>query len=85
MNGRLAARVFVLCLVWLLAWTPYAAMSLWVMFFDARGLSPTLGLIPTLCCKVSAGANAMLYGLRYNRYFIIVPPSDCVIIFGAVY
>ena len=77
MEVTLAKRVCALFLVWLVAWTPYAAMSCWIMFFDARGLSPTLGLIPTLCCKVSAGANAVLYGLRYNMYIKSVHPSDC--------
>lgn len=57
-----------LMMVWVAAWTPYMTISVWAMFFDASGLSPILGLIPTLCCKVSAGTNAMLYGLRYDKY-----------------
>ena len=56
--------VWILLFVWMLAWTPYAVMSVYVMFFNANGLSPILGLIPNVCCKTSAGLNVMLYGLR---------------------
>ena len=67
MEETLAKMVALLLVVWFLAWTPYATMCCWVMFFDAEGLSPGIALIPTLCCKVSAGTNAMLYGLRYSE------------------
>ena len=64
MEEMLAKMVCLLMFIWFIAWTPYAAMSIWIMFFEAHGLTPILGLVPTLCCKVSAGTNAMLYGLR---------------------
>ena len=64
MEEKLAKMVSLLLVVWVLAWTPYAAISCWIIFFDAKNLSPIMGLIPTLCCKVSAGTNAMIYGLR---------------------
>ena len=63
MEEKLSKMVTTLLLVWFAAWTPYAAMSLWIMI-DARYLSPGLGLIPIMACKTSAGANAILYGLR---------------------
>ena len=65
MEITLAKMVSLLIFVWLLAWTPYVILSTWIMFFNAKGLSPVLGVIPTVCCKISAGANALLYGLRY--------------------
>lgn len=65
MEEKLAKMVSLLLVVWFLAWTPYATMSCWIMFFNAEGLSPVMALVPTLCCKVSAATNAMLYGLRY--------------------
>ena len=65
MEEKLAKMVSLLLVVWFIAWTPYAAMSCWIMWFNAKGLSPVMALIPTLCCKVSAATNAMLYGLRY--------------------
>ena len=68
MEITLAKMVSLLIFVWLLAWTPYVILSTWIMFFKARGLSPVLGVIPTVCCKISAGANALLYGLRYSSF-----------------
>ena len=57
-------RVCGLLLVWFVAWTPYAALSMWAMVFEVRGLSLELAIIPAVCCKGSAAANAMFYGLR---------------------
>ena len=64
MEKRLAKMVCVLLVIWALAWTPYAVMSIWIMFCDSKGLSPVYGLIPTICCKLSAGLNTLLYGIR---------------------
>ena len=64
MELRLVKMVCTIILIWFMAWTPYAIMSIWVMFFDAKGLSPTMAVVPTLCTKGSAFANALLYGLR---------------------
>ena len=68
MEETLAKMVCLLLFVWIMAWTPYATMSCWITFFGARGLTPILGVIPLCCCKISAGTNAMLYGLRYSHY-----------------
>ena len=68
MEMKLAKMACTILLVWFIAWTPYAVMSFWVMFFDGNGLTPVLGLLPTICTKGSAFANALLYGLRYTKY-----------------
>ena len=67
MEMRLAKMACTILLVWFLAWTPYAIMSFWIMFFGADGLTPALGVIPTICTKGSALSNAMLYGVRYQN------------------
>ena len=64
MEVTLAKMVCTLLFVWLLAWTPYVILSCWILFFNAKGLSPIIGVLPTFCCKTSALANGMLYGLR---------------------
>ena len=64
MEVTLAKMVSLLLVVWFLAWTPYVIMSIWIIFFDSKGLTPIIGIIPTICCKLSACANALLYGLR---------------------
>ena len=70
MEVTLAKMVSLLLVVWVFAWTPYVVMSVWIMFFNAKGLTPILGIIPTICCKISAFANGLLYGLRYNYHFL---------------
>ena len=64
MEVKLVKMACTILLVWFMAWTPYTIMSIWTMFFNASGLSPTIALIPTICTKGSAFANALLYGLR---------------------
>ena len=65
MEVKLAKMACTIVLVWFMAWTPYAILSLWIMFFNANGMSPLTGLIPTVCTKSSAFANSLLYGIRY--------------------
>ena len=62
---KLSNTVGIILLFWILAWTPYAIMAIWAMFFDSYGLSPNIGLIPVLSCKISAAVNVLVYGLRY--------------------
>ena len=69
MEMKLAKMACTILLVWFIAWTPYAVMSFWVMFFNGSGLTPVLGLLPTICTKGSAFANALLYGLRYAKIY----------------
>ena len=64
MESKLVRMVITLIFVWAFAWTPYAIMALWAMFFDSYNLSPVMGVIPLLFCKISAGVNVMIYGLR---------------------
>ena len=63
MEIQLAKMVSLLLFVWVISWTPYAIMSVWIIAFDGRGLSTSLALVPTVCCKTSAAFNAFLYGI----------------------
>ena len=60
--GKMACKLLIL---WMIAWTPYAVMNLWMMFFSPNGITAVFGLIPTICTKCSAAGNAALYGIRY--------------------
>ena len=64
MEAKLSRMVTKLIFVWAFAWTPYAIMAIWAMFFNASHLTPIMGVIPLLFCKISAGANSLIYGLR---------------------
>ena len=57
--------VFVILLVWLLAWTPYVILHCWIMFFETQTLSAEMAIAPSLCCKLSAAVNSLLYGVRW--------------------
>ena len=82
MEEKLTKMVSFLQIVWLLAWTPYAMMHCWIMFFNASRLSPIVGMVPCFCCKISAATNAMLYGLRYLFFRIELPVCKKVYIVG---
>ena len=51
-------------LIWFISWSPYAILSIWTMFFDHYELSPVIAVVPTICTKGSAFANAMFYGIK---------------------
>ena len=68
MEITLGKMVSVVLFVWFLAWTPYASMNLWAIIYDSHGLKPIMGIVPTICCKLSAAANAILYGIRYFKF-----------------
>ena len=65
MEIKLARMACTILLLWIICWTPYAAMHGYVMFFNAEGMSPITGLLPTMITKFSSFSNSMLYGLRY--------------------
>ena len=49
---------------WILAWTPYLILHLWIIFGNLEYLKMEFAIVPTLCCKLSAAVNALLYGVR---------------------
>ena len=61
---KLSKTFMLLVLVWVIAWTPYAMLIVWIICFDAQGVTPIVGLVPVVFCKLSAAGNVMLYGLR---------------------
>ena len=58
--------IFVILLVWILAWTPYVILHCWIMFFEPNSLSAEMAIAPSLFCKSSAAVNSLLYGVRYS-------------------
>ena len=63
MEVQLTKMVSLLLFVWVLAWTPYAILSVWIILFEAKGLTTIMALVPTVCCKSSAAFNSFLYGI----------------------
>jgi hypothetical protein len=63
MEIQLAKMVSIILLVWIIAWTPYAILSVWIILLDGAGLSTSIAIAPTVCCKTSAAFNSFLYGI----------------------
>lgn len=66
MEHTLARMTTFLLILWILSWTPYTVMSVWIMFFQAEGLTPNIALLPTIMCKLSGALNGFIYGVRYE-------------------
>lgn len=60
-EGKVTKVVLVMVLAFLVAWTPYAAMALFVQFGDADLISPAMAVIPALIAKSSICYNPIIY------------------------
>ncbi|CAG0900326.1 unnamed protein product [Darwinula stevensoni] len=67
MQRRLNRSVLMVVVIWMLSWTPYAAVvlvgSLWSQY-----LTPGMSMIPALACKASACINPYIYGIRNPQF-----------------
>ena len=64
MELDLVKTLLLLLALWMLSWIPYTIMSLWILLFDAKNLTPELAFVPTLLCKFSATLNNFIYVVR---------------------
>ncbi len=64
MERTLAGMVCSLLVLWIIAWTPYAMLSLWILIFGGQDVSQAAAFAPIIACKLSATLNAFLYGIR---------------------
>ena len=56
--------IMTILVVWISAWTPYLILHCWIMFGNLQYISVEMAIVPTLCCKLSAVANSLIYGVR---------------------
>ncbi|KAA0204025.1 MWS opsin, partial [Hyalella azteca] len=54
--------------LWLVCWTPYAAIVLQGLFFDQSSITPLVSMLPALLCKTTACYNPMVYALSHPRF-----------------
>ncbi|XP_069104317.1 visual pigment-like receptor peropsin isoform X2 [Argopecten irradians] len=63
-------KVTMMCITmlssYILAWTPYTLLSLWVMFIG--DVQPWLHVFPTLMAKSSTLSNAIVYGILSSKF-----------------
>ena len=60
----LAKMVFVLLLLWIFSWTPYAILASWTIFSGGATLTQKFAVVPTVMCKLSGTFNGFIYGVR---------------------
>nr|QDD55729.1 opsin 2 [Parhyale hawaiensis] len=54
--------------LWLICWTPYAAIVLQGLFFDQSTITPLVSMLPALLAKSTACYNPMVYALSHPRF-----------------
>ena len=63
---KLWRRTFLLILLWLATWTPYAGVFLASVTGHARHVTPHVDMLPAVICKLSTAINPFIYGLRWD-------------------
>ena len=59
----------VMCLAFLISWTPYAVISFWSSYFQHVSKTPTsLGTISAVLAKMSAFANPIIYSFLHPKF-----------------
>ncbi|CAG0883900.1 unnamed protein product [Darwinula stevensoni] len=69
LQGKLNRVVILVVVIWVLSWTPYAAVVL-IGAVRSQYLTPGMSMIPALACKTSACINPYIYGIR-NPHFMM--------------
>ncbi|XP_076037949.1 compound eye opsin BCRH2-like [Oratosquilla oratoria] len=54
--------------LWLICWTPYAAIVVQGMFFDQASITPLVSMLPALLAKTASCYNPMIYAISHPRY-----------------
>ncbi|KAH3869732.1 hypothetical protein DPMN_032901 [Dreissena polymorpha] len=54
--------------LFLVAWTPYAAVCLWSLFGDVSSIPSQILVVPSMFAKSSACYNPVVYALVNKRY-----------------
>jgi len=54
--------------VFLLAWTPYAAVAFIAAFGDRNKLTPFASMVPALCSKLTACIDPFIYAINHPKY-----------------
>ncbi|XP_063857781.1 compound eye opsin BCRH2-like [Scylla paramamosain] len=54
--------------LWLLTWTPYAAVVLTGLFGDQNKLTPLVSALPGLICKTASVYNPIMFAISHPRF-----------------
>jgi r-opsin len=65
---RIAKAAFTIFFLFVCAWTPYAIVGLTGAFGDKSLLTPTVTMIPAVCCKIVSCLDPWVYAISHPRY-----------------
>ncbi len=64
-----AAKVAIVNItLWIFAWTPFTAISMWGVWYDNSIVTPLISELPIVCAKTSAVYNPIIYALSHPKY-----------------
>ncbi|KAK4886684.1 hypothetical protein RN001_002955 [Aquatica leii] len=58
---RIAALIFIMIIAFVIAWSPYAIMALFIQFGNRNLITPSIAVIPALMAKSSICYNPIIY------------------------
>lgn len=64
LERKLASRLLLIIIIWVVGWTPFSAIALTQMAGYGHTVNKNVSLAAMLLCKVSSIINACLYGIR---------------------
>lgn len=65
---RAAKIAIVNVCLWIFAWTPFTAVAMIGVWYDASFISPLISELQILCAKTSAVYNPIVYALSHPKY-----------------
>ncbi|KAK2554600.1 Melanopsin [Acropora cervicornis] len=65
---KTARMACVMSYCFLFAWTPYAAVSLYVFLWKPQSMAPSISIVPALFAKTSACFNPVIYFLLFRKF-----------------
>jgi len=67
--------------LWLICWTPYAAVVVQGLFFDQRSLTPLVSMLPALLAKSASVYNPIIYAINHPKFRLALKnqmPGFCI-------
>jgi len=67
--------------LWLICWTPYAAVVVQGLFFDQSAITPLVSLLPALLAKSASVYNPIIYAINHPKFRLALKkqmPGFCI-------
>ena len=64
---KITKRNLAIIFIFLVAWTPYAMVSMYSAFIDPNGISPEISIVPSMLAKSSFALTPLMYMIFDRR------------------